>query len=86
PFNHEEHERAKLVAIAAAVRRLSSFKDCWVDSTILQSLEDQRIENERLEDAAARVAELAQELHNEDATEEDVLNVLNQDDVLMIDY
>ncbi|CAJ2633364.1 unnamed protein product [Trifolium pratense] len=86
PFNHEEHERAKLAAISAAVRRLSAFKDCWVDSTILQRLEDQRIENERLEEAAARVAELANELHNEDATEEDVLNVLNQDDVLMIDY
>ncbi|CAJ2640633.1 unnamed protein product [Trifolium pratense] len=86
PFNHEEHERAKLAAISAAVRRLSAFKDCWVDSTILQRLEDHRIENERLEEAAARVAELANELHNEDATEEDVLNVLNQDDVLMIDY
>ncbi|PNX69135.1 hypothetical protein L195_g064297, partial [Trifolium pratense] len=47
-FNHKEHERAKLVAIAAAVRRLSTFKDCWIDSTLLQSLEDQRIENERL--------------------------------------
>ncbi|PNX63703.1 hypothetical protein L195_g061761, partial [Trifolium pratense] len=56
-FNHEEHERAKLVAISAAVKRLSTFKDCWVDSTILQHLEDQRIENERLEEAAARVAE-----------------------------
>ncbi|PNX67866.1 hypothetical protein L195_g063715, partial [Trifolium pratense] len=60
--------------------------DCWVDSTILQRLEDQRIENEHLEEAAARVAELANELPIEDATEEDVLNVLNQDDVLMIDY
>ncbi|MCH95460.1 hypothetical protein A2U01_0016436, partial [Trifolium medium] len=89
PFNHEEHERAKLVAIAAAVRRMSEFKDCWVDSTLLQRLEDQRIETERLEEAAARVAELANELHNEDATEEDVLDVLasqNQEDVLMIDY
>ncbi|CAJ2637997.1 unnamed protein product [Trifolium pratense] len=86
PFNHDEHERAKLAAISAAMRRLSAFKDCWVDSTLLQRLEDQRIENERLEEAAARVAELANELHNEDATEEDVLNVLNQDDVLMIDY
>ncbi|CAJ2652018.1 unnamed protein product [Trifolium pratense] len=89
PFNHEEHERAKLVAIAAAVRRMSEFKDCWVDSTLLQRLEDQRTENERLEEAAARVAELANELQNEDATEEDVLDVLasqNQEDVLMIDY
>ncbi|CAJ2673749.1 unnamed protein product [Trifolium pratense] len=86
PFNHEEHERAKLAAIAGAMRRLSAFKDCWIDSTLLQRLEDQRIENERLEEAAARVAELANELHNEDTTGEDVLNVLNQDDVLMIDY
>ncbi|MCI74872.1 hypothetical protein A2U01_0096136, partial [Trifolium medium] len=47
------------------------------------------IENERLEEAAARVAELANELQNEDATAEDVLVVLasqNQEDVLMIDY
>ncbi|CAJ2645229.1 unnamed protein product [Trifolium pratense] len=89
PFNHEEHERAKLVAIAAAVRRMSEFKDCWVDSTLLQRLEDQRIETERLEEAAARVAELANELHHEDATEDDVLDVLasqDQEDVLMIDY
>ncbi|CAJ2673835.1 unnamed protein product [Trifolium pratense] len=89
PFNHEEHERAKLVAIAAAVRRMSEFKDCWVDSTLLHRLEDQRFETARLEEAAARVADLANELHNEDTTEDDVLDVLasqNQEDVLMIDY
>ncbi|CAJ2645748.1 unnamed protein product [Trifolium pratense] len=85
PFNHEEHERAKLVAIAAAVRRLSAFNDCWVDSTLLQRLEDQRIENERLAEAAARLAEELPEINQEDATD-DVLASLNQDDVLMIDY
>ncbi|CAJ2637790.1 unnamed protein product [Trifolium pratense] len=85
PFNHEEHERAKLVAIAAAVRRLSAFNDCWVDSTLLHRLEDQRIENERLAEAAARLAEELPEINQEDATD-DVLASLNQDDVLMIDY
>ncbi|CAJ2654737.1 unnamed protein product [Trifolium pratense] len=85
PFNHEEHERAKLVAIATAVRRMSEFKDCWVDSTLLQSLEDQRIENERLAEAAARLAEELPELNQEDATE-DVLASQDQEDVLMIDY
>ncbi|CAJ2671174.1 unnamed protein product [Trifolium pratense] len=85
PFNHEEHERAKLVAIAAAVRRMSAFKDCWVDSTLLQSLEDQRIENERLAEAAARLAAETSELNQEDATD-DVLASQDQEDVLMIDY
>ncbi|CAJ2652376.1 unnamed protein product [Trifolium pratense] len=85
-FNHEEHERAKLAAIAATARHMSVFKECWVDSKLFKSLEDQRIENERLEEAAARVAQLANELHQEDAPEEDVLDVLNQNDVLMIDY
>ncbi|CAJ2638207.1 unnamed protein product [Trifolium pratense] len=85
PFNHEEHERAKLVAITAVVRRLSAFNDCWVDSTLLKRLEDQRIENERLAEAAARLAEELPEINQEDATD-DVLASLNQDDVLMIDY
>ncbi|CAJ2654832.1 unnamed protein product [Trifolium pratense] len=85
PFNHEEHERAKLVAIAAAVRRMSEFKDCWVDSPLLQSLEDQRIENERLAEAAARLAEETSELNQEDATAV-VLASQDQEDVLMIDY
>ncbi|CAJ2645698.1 unnamed protein product [Trifolium pratense] len=85
PFNHEEHERAKLAAIAGAVRRLSAFKDCWVDSTLLQSLEDQRIEYERLAEAAARLAEETSELNQEDATD-DVLASQDQEDVLMIDY
>ncbi|MCI97185.1 hypothetical protein A2U01_0118486, partial [Trifolium medium] len=31
-FNHEEHERAKLAAIAATARHMSVFKECWVDS------------------------------------------------------
>ncbi|PNX60675.1 hypothetical protein L195_g060300, partial [Trifolium pratense] len=76
-YNHEEHERAKLAAISAAVRRLSAFKECWVDSTLLQSLEDQRIENERLAEAAARLAEEIPEINQEDAPD---------DDILMIDY
>ncbi|XP_045791745.1 uncharacterized protein LOC123886473 [Trifolium pratense] len=85
-FNHEEHERAKLAAIAATARPMSAFKECWIDSKLFQSLEAHRVEKERLEEAAARVAQLANELHQEDAPEEDVLDVLNQDDVLMIDY
>ncbi|CAJ2661797.1 unnamed protein product [Trifolium pratense] len=85
-FNHEASERAKLEALAAAEQHLSAFKVCWIDSKLFQNLEAHRVEKERLEEAAARVAQLANELHHEDATEEDVLNVLNQDDVLMIDY
>ncbi|CAJ2645570.1 unnamed protein product [Trifolium pratense] len=80
-FNHEEHERAKFAAIAATARHMSVFKECWIDSKLFQSLEAHRVEKERLEEAAARVAQLANELH-----QEDVLDVLNQDDVLMIDY
>ncbi|CAJ2640904.1 unnamed protein product [Trifolium pratense] len=85
-FNHEESERAKLEALVAAEQHLSAFKVCWVDSKLFQSLEAQRVEKERLEEAAARVAQLANEIQQEDALEEDVLDVLNQDDVLMIDY
>ncbi|CAJ2645069.1 unnamed protein product [Trifolium pratense] len=85
-YSHEEFERAKLEAIAAAEQRLSAFKVCWIDSKLFQSLEAHRVEKERLEEAAARVAQLANELHQEDAPEEDVLDVLNQDDVLMIEY
>ncbi|CAJ2666665.1 unnamed protein product [Trifolium pratense] len=85
-FNHEESERAKLEALVAAEQRLSAFKVCWIDSKLFQSLEAHRVEKERLEEAAARVAQLANELHQEDAPEEDVLDVLNQDDVLMIVY
>ncbi|PNX66580.1 hypothetical protein L195_g063120, partial [Trifolium pratense] len=45
-FNHEEHERAKLAAISASARHMSAFQECWVDSKLFKSLEDQRIENE----------------------------------------
>ncbi|PNX65651.1 hypothetical protein L195_g062706, partial [Trifolium pratense] len=38
-FNHEESERAKLEAIAAAEQRLTAFKVCWIDSKLFQSLE-----------------------------------------------
>ncbi|XP_045791768.1 uncharacterized protein LOC123886495 [Trifolium pratense] len=31
-FNHEEHERAKLAAIAATTRHMSTFKECWRNS------------------------------------------------------
>ncbi|PNX64962.1 hypothetical protein L195_g062366, partial [Trifolium pratense] len=42
--------------------------------------------SERLEEAAARVAQLANELQPEDIPEDDVLAIQNQEDVLMIDY
>ncbi|PNX64878.1 hypothetical protein L195_g062326, partial [Trifolium pratense] len=51
--------------------------ECWVDSKLLKSLEDQRIENERLAEAAARLAEETHEINQEDAPD---------DDILMIDY
>ncbi|CAJ2634777.1 unnamed protein product [Trifolium pratense] len=76
-FNHEEHERAKLAAIAATARHMSVFKECWVDSKLFKSLEDQRIENERLAEAAARLAEEIPELNQE---------VAPGADILMIDY
>ncbi|CAJ2635482.1 unnamed protein product [Trifolium pratense] len=76
-FNHEEHERAKLAAIAATARHMSVFKECWVDSKLFKSLEDQRIENERLAEAAARLAEEISEMNQEDAPNADIL---------MIDY
>ncbi|CAJ2638149.1 unnamed protein product [Trifolium pratense] len=76
-FNHEEHERAKLAAIAATARHMSVFKECWVDSKLFKSLEDQRIENERLAEAAARLAEEIPELNQEDDPDADIL---------MIDY
>ncbi|PNX67832.1 hypothetical protein L195_g063701, partial [Trifolium pratense] len=56
-FNHEESERAKLEAIAAAEQHLSAFKVCWIDSKLFRSLEAHRVEKERLEEAAARVAQ-----------------------------
>ncbi|MCI39612.1 hypothetical protein A2U01_0060844, partial [Trifolium medium] len=62
-YSDEEFERAKLEAIVAAEQRLSAFKVCWIDSKLFQSLEAHRVEKERLEEAAARVAQLANELH-----------------------
>ncbi|CAJ2662111.1 unnamed protein product [Trifolium pratense] len=85
-FNHAESERAKLEALAAAEQRLNAFKVIWIDSKLFQSLEAQRSESERLEEAAARVAQLANELQPEDIPEDDVLAIQNQEDVLMIDY
>ncbi|PNX98634.1 hypothetical protein L195_g021885 [Trifolium pratense] len=85
-YSHEEFEHAKIEAITATAQRLSAFKVCWVDSKLFQSLEAQRVENERLEEAAARVAQIANKLNQEDAPVDDVLDVLNQDDVLMLDY
>ncbi|PNX68337.1 hypothetical protein L195_g063934, partial [Trifolium pratense] len=55
-YRHEEFERAKLEAITAAEQRLSAFKVCWIDSKLFRSLEAHRVEKERLEEAAARVA------------------------------
>ncbi|CAJ2672550.1 unnamed protein product [Trifolium pratense] len=79
-YSHEENERAKFAAVSAAVMRLNAFKDCWVDSKLFKSLEDQRIETERLAEAAARLAQQADELHQEDAPEADVLMIDYQED------
>ncbi|CAJ2653111.1 unnamed protein product [Trifolium pratense] len=79
-YSHEENERAKFAAVSAAVMRLTAFKDCWVDSKLFKSLEDQRIENERLAEAAARIAQLADELNQEDAPDADVLMIDYQED------
>ncbi|CAJ2651116.1 unnamed protein product [Trifolium pratense] len=76
-YSHEENERAKLAAISATARRMTAFKECWVDSKLFKNLEDQRIENERLAEAAARLAEEIPELNQEDAPDADIL---------MIDY
>ncbi|PNX67812.1 hypothetical protein L195_g063692, partial [Trifolium pratense] len=48
-----------------------------VDSKLFKSLEDQRIENERLAETAARLAKEIPELNQEDAPDADIL---------MIDY
>ncbi|CAJ2657512.1 unnamed protein product [Trifolium pratense] len=85
-FHHDGFELAKLEEIAAVEHRLNAFKSSesgviWIDSKLFQSLEAQRSESERLEEAAARVAQLANEVH-----QEDVLASQNQEDVLMIDY
>ncbi|PNX59317.1 hypothetical protein L195_g059630, partial [Trifolium pratense] len=45
-----------------------------------------RSEADRLEEAAARVAQLANELQPEVIPEDDVRAIQNQEDVLMIDY
>ncbi|PNX67015.1 hypothetical protein L195_g063325, partial [Trifolium pratense] len=76
----------KLEALAAAEQRLNAFKVIWIDSKLFQSLEAHRVEKERLEEAAARVAQLANELQPEDFSEDDMLAFENQEDVLMIDY
>ncbi|PNX63504.1 hypothetical protein L195_g061660, partial [Trifolium pratense] len=75
-YSHEENERAKF----AAVLRLNAFKDCWIDSKLFKSLEDQRIETERLAEAAERLAQEAAVLHQEDAQEADVLMIDYQED------
>ncbi|XP_045791417.1 uncharacterized protein LOC123886122 [Trifolium pratense] len=79
-YSHEENERAKFAVVSAAVMRLTAFKDCWVDSKLFKSLEDQRIENERLAEAAARIAQQADELNQEDAPDADVLMIDYQED------
>ncbi|CAJ2644893.1 unnamed protein product [Trifolium pratense] len=79
-YSHEENERAKFAGVSAAVMRLNAFKDCWVDSKLFKSLEDQRIENERLAEAAARLAQQADELDQEDASDADVLMIDYQED------
>ncbi|CAJ2637530.1 unnamed protein product [Trifolium pratense] len=79
-YSHEENERAKFATVSAAVRRLTAFKDCWVDSKLFKSLEDQRIANERLAEAAARLAQQADELNQEDAPDADVLMIDYQED------
>ncbi|PNX60518.1 hypothetical protein L195_g060219, partial [Trifolium pratense] len=67
--NHEETERARIAAVTARETAdkvlLNVFKDCWVDSKLFKSLEDQRIETDRLAEAAARLAQEADVLHQE---------------------
>ncbi|PNX68354.1 hypothetical protein L195_g056124, partial [Trifolium pratense] len=56
-FNHEEVESSRAAAVSA--RRaaddmlLNVFKNCWVDSKLFKSLEDKRIETERIAQEAA---------------------------------
>ncbi|PNX69648.1 hypothetical protein L195_g064529, partial [Trifolium pratense] len=59
---------------------MNAFKDCWIDSKLFKSLEDQRIETERLAEVAARIAQQADELDQEDAPNADVLMIDYQED------
>ncbi|CAJ2647315.1 unnamed protein product [Trifolium pratense] len=75
-YSHEEIERAKVVAMS----HMSTFKDFWIDSTLFKNLEAQRIENERIAEAAARFAQIADELHQEVTPEAAVLLIDHQED------
>ncbi|CAJ2661580.1 unnamed protein product [Trifolium pratense] len=75
-FNHEEAENARASAISAREAAddmlLKMFKNCGVDSKLFKSLEDQRIESERIAQATERIAQAAA--------------LLNQEEVLMLGF
>ncbi|PNX56608.1 hypothetical protein L195_g058290, partial [Trifolium pratense] len=75
-FNHEETKLARIAALTARETAdellLNVFKNCWVDSKLFKSLDDQRIESERLAQETERIAQEAV--------------MLSQEDVLMLDY
>ncbi|PNX64974.1 hypothetical protein L195_g054299, partial [Trifolium pratense] len=75
-FNHEEAETSRVAAVSARKAAddmlLHVFKNCWVDSNLFKSLEDQRIETERIAQEAALL------------NQEQVPVIKEQ--VLMIDY
>ncbi|PNX64988.1 hypothetical protein L195_g054306 [Trifolium pratense] len=67
-FNHEETELARFSALSARETTdellLNVFKNCWVDSKLFKSLDDQRIESERIAQETERIASEA-ELQNQ---------------------
>ncbi|PNX77356.1 hypothetical protein L195_g033320 [Trifolium pratense] len=75
-FNHEEAENARISAILAKETAddmlLKMFKNCWVDSKLFKSSEDQRIESERIAQETERIAQEAA--------------LLNQKEVLMLGF
>ncbi|PNX66898.1 hypothetical protein L195_g055337, partial [Trifolium pratense] len=75
-FNHEEAENARISAILAKETTdnmlLNVFKNCWVDSKLFKSLEDQKIESERIAQETERIAQEAV--------------LLNQQEVLMLGF
>ncbi|PNX69159.1 hypothetical protein L195_g056563 [Trifolium pratense] len=75
-FNHEEIELVRISALSARETAdellLNVFKNCWVDSKLFKSLEDQRIESARISQETERIASEAE--------------LLNQQEVLMLGF